>query len=60
MEFVYSECITVKGKKFVWAVDNYGFVNYFFTRNFKQFAFHQRSFVGGLLNVTSENIDHTN
>jgi hypothetical protein len=50
----------VKGKKFVWAVDNYGFVNYFFTRNFKQFAFHQRSFVGGLLNVTSENIDHTN
>ena len=53
LEFLYSQIISVKGKKFMWAIDNYGFVNYFFTRNFKHFAFTQRSYSGGLFNSTS-------
>ena len=39
----------------MWAVDNYGFVNYFFTRNFKQFAFNQRYYSGGIFNATKGN-----
>lgn len=57
LEFVYAESVNIKGKKNLWAVDNYGYVNYFFTRNWKQFAFSQRSYSGGILNSTDNKID---
>jgi hypothetical protein len=59
-EFVYSELISVKGKKYMMAIDNYGFVNYFFTRNYKQFAFSERYYIGGLMNVTEDQINEDN
>ena len=35
LNFVYSDHITSKGKKFVMLLDQHGYMNYFFTRNFK-------------------------
>ena len=47
LNFVYSDHISSKGKKFAMLLDQHGYMNYFFTRNFKQFAFFGRFFTGG-------------
>lgn len=47
--FVYGDHVSMRGKRYIMTVDKHGYAYYFFTRDYKKFAFAGRVWVGGVL-----------
>ena len=57
LEFTWAEKLPIRGKKFIMAIDSEGYANYFLTRNFKHFNFHDRVPIGGIPREFAKNED---
>jgi len=53
--FWYGEHVSLRGKRFLMAVDKHGYAHYFFTRDHKKFLFYGRYWVGGVLQLHKMN-----
>ena len=49
LEFINGDHVSLRGKKYLMALDRLGYAYYYFTRDYKKFFFTNRVWIGGVL-----------